>query len=481
MAHWFNLLKYLDEKQVNFFFQIGKEETLDANSILIKKDSNIDSIYFIIKGLLHVYTSSTLVPDKILGPGEIVGEISFLDEGESTAAIVAKEDVLLLKFPKSLLKEKLVQDPAFAANFYKSLALIVANRLRITLEELTFAKDANEIVTELTSIHEFTELFIALQNFKKMMSEITKFAVVQNKKLPDNLLQQAQQQFFSLLQIANASIGAQSSNNIELKKKVGKQLQAEILPFILLTQCALRGYAKPRGYAGDYLMIDSIYQNKGSGVGVVGPLIDQCFLDLKVCSAVRNRRHVLVEEIMSLINSSDKPIKIASFACGPARELFDVYEKLSDKSRLKASLIDFDMHALAFVADKIAQFRLEKQIELFNENLIYLAIGRKKPSFGQQDLIYSIGLIDYFEDSLVIQLINFIYDYLVEGGKVILGNFHPDNPDRVLMEDVLEWYLIHRNEDDMNRLFLASKFKKPCDKIIFEKNHINLFAECTKK
>lgn len=46
------------------------------------------------------------------------------------------------------------------------------------------------------------------------------------------------------------------------------------------------------------------------------------------------------------------------------------------------------------------------------------------------------------------------------------------------MDYVLDWNLIHRTEEDMNRLFSGSAFRKPCSRIHFEEGGINLFAEC---
>jgi len=122
--------------------------------------------------------------------------------------------------------------------------------------------------------------------------------------------------------------------------------------------------------------------------------------------------------------------------------------------------------------------KLKKQVAFLNENIIDLISGKKSIKLEKQDLIYSVGLIDYFKDEMVIQLLNYIHDSLSPNGRVILGNFHPANPNRAFMEHVLEWRLIHRNEEDMNRLFRASKFKKPCSNIVFENEKINLFAEC---
>jgi len=64
---------------------------------------------------------------------------------------------------------------------------------------------------------------------------------------------------------------------------------------------------------------------------------------------------------------------------------------------------------------------------------------------------------------------------------VIVGNFHPANTAREFMDHVLEWNLIHRTEADMNRLFEASDFRRPCTQITFEAEGIDLFAECVKE
>jgi hypothetical protein len=70
---------------------------------------------------------------------------------------------------------------------------------------------------------------------------------------------------------------------------------------------------------------------------------------------------------------------------------------------------------------------------------------------------------------------------LKSGGKLILGNFHPSNPDRAMMDYVLDWRLIYRTEEDMHRLYSLSRFGRPYTNIRFEPAGINLFAECIKK
>ena len=45
---------------------------------------------------------------------------------------------------------------------------------------------------------------------------------------------------------------------------------------------------------------------------------------------------------------------------------------------------------------------------------------------------------------------------------------------------VLDWRLNHRTEEDMNRLFLASRFKRPATAFRYEDQQINLFASCVR-
>ena len=107
--------------------------------------------------------------------------------------------------------------------------------------------------------------------------------------------------------------------------------------------------------------------------------------------------------------------------------------------------------------------------------------GASRTQLEPQDFIYSIGLIDYFNDDFVVNLMDWIYDKLRIGGWVILGNFHPRNPTKGLLDHVLDWRLIHRTEAEMDRLYQRSKLSRPCSRVVFEEEGVNLFAECQKE
>ncbi len=320
------------------------------------------------------------------------------------------------------------------------------------------------------------DLWSGIERFKSLLAEADRAALRNNDVLPPTIITDIEHTLSDCCESLEASLEQASD-----PEALGTQIRRELLPYLLLTSAAERWYSKPRGYAGDFLAIEHIYQNQPAGHGRIGPVLDQCFLNLPAAIAVRNRRGLLAEEINAVIaNKQGEQAKVTSLACGPAAEIFDVFGQLENPSSLSATLIDIDHQALSFVGDRRDSAGLRQQIKLINANLIYLATGRERIDLRDQDLIYSIGLIDYFNDKFVIKLLNYIHAALRPGGKIILGNFHPRNSSRALMEHLFDWRLIHRDEAEMDQLFRNSAFAQPSSRIRFEEQGINLFAECIK-
>jgi len=283
-------------------------------------------------------------------------------------------------------------------------------------------------------------------------------------------------------QVLNDVIGDAAEGTAAEKAAVGARVQAELLPYVLLSRNAERWYAKPRGYAGDFLSIAWIYDDQPAGVGRIGAALDRGFLDVSACRAVYHRRELLAGEIRrTLAEVTDRPARVTSLACGPAQELLDVFAALDDPGAMTATLVDIDEQALEHVGTRIAVAGMGQRFTLLRENLVYAAAGRRHLPVAEQDLVYSIGLIDYFADRFVVSLMNLAHRMLRPGGRLILGNFHPANTSRALMDHVLDWPLVHRSEADLDRLYAASAFGRGATAIRYEPEGVNLFAECVKE
>jgi len=87
-----------------------------------------------------------------------------------------------------------------------------------------------------------------------------------------------------------------------------------------------------------------------------------------------------------------------------------------------------------------------------------LVLGKGATKLDPQHMIYSIGLLDYVEDEFALRLLNWLSGHLVPGGTAILVNFEASNPDRPLMDHILDWQLFHRTANQIKDLIARSSF-----------------------
>jgi hypothetical protein len=265
-----------------------------------------------------------------------------------------------------------------------------------------------------------------------------------------------------------------------LETMVGRFVFRETIPYFALGHFNDRALAKPRGYAGDYATIEMLYQDTPSGSGRLGPLIDRWTRNLPAARAVKNRRALLAQAIRGVARfSGPGPITVTSLAAGPARELFDVIAAPGAPD-VYATCIDIDAEALGYASQMAERLGVADQFTFAQDNVVRMAQGRGRTVLAPQRLIYSLGLTDYLEDALVVQLIDWAYDQLEPGGTLIIGNVVPAKPTRAFMEHILEWPLIDRSADDMRGLFARSRFGGAAVTLELEPAGVDLFASCTR-
>lgn len=276
-------------------------------------------------------------------------------------------------------------------------------------------------------------------------------------------------------------------NMPELLKSLSKEdttlctnfIRQQLSPFVYGAPFANRAYHKPRGYAGDYEMMNHLYRNE-----LVGrTLFDQCmhryFIDEPAGQAVKNRGEYLHEKIKQLVQSrpSDQKIKILSIASGPAMEQ-QLFLKCNPEfygRNIEFSCIDQDEESLKHAQKQIMSLdRMKNSGYKFSfsnlaiKNIIVQGLPEK-----DYDLIYSAGLFDYFTDPVAQMAAKQMLSAAKSNGQIIIGNFSKDNPTVPLMEYVLDWLLIYRSSTDMKNLFAGIGKSMTVEQ---EQLGINLFA-----
>ena len=228
-------------------------------------------------------------------------------------------------------------------------------------------------------------------------------------------------------------------------------------------------FQKPHGYAGDFEIIDRIYEQRVSTNEVLSKW-DVFYHQLHATRAVRNRKQYF-KNLVEKTQKRNGCALVLNVGSGPC---FDLYEYLSEKKSNKVSFecLDMDKNAIEYGSSICDNYL--KNVTFINKNAF-----RFQPNY-QYDLVWSAGMFDYFSDKLFVRLLNRMYGLVKKGGELVIGNFSTNNPSRDVMEVITQWYLHHRNEETLIDLALQAGIDKKNIVVNREETGVNLFLHIEK-
>ncbi len=138
------LLGYLTDLDIEWMIDQGAKTTLSSGQQLIDKGKEIDTIVIILSGQLSIVDGVHEI--ALIGPGEIVGEMSFLESRPPSVSVVATQESTVYQISKKMIHQRLETDMQFRANFYYALALFLSDRLRKTTNKLGYATDDDDLI-----------------------------------------------------------------------------------------------------------------------------------------------------------------------------------------------------------------------------------------------------------------------------------------------------------------------------------------------
>ena len=207
-----------------------------------------------------------------------------------------------------------------------------------------------------------------------------------------------------------------------------------------------RAFRKPRGYAGDAVMMDFVYSGRPpDDTTPLGRQIFQATTRVPMGLSVLYRRHLLNSHINDTI--ARRPAsRILSVASGHCRE---VEGSLLFENGVESEIValDQDPEAAAVVTRDLAHPR----VRVMTERVKSLAFGRL--DIGEFDFIYSAGLYDYLPAAIASLLTAQLFSMLKSGGRLLIANFLPSSYGRGYLETFMDWRLNYRSADELRNLF----------------------------
>lgn len=232
-----------------------------------------------------------------------------------------------------------------------------------------------------------------------------------------------------------------------------------------------RAYDKPRGYAGDAVMLDYVY----AGV----PPSDTTDIGRDVFAATTRSpmglsvvyRKALLRSYIDDVVARRPDARILSVASGHCRELEG---SLVESPLFKGEFIALDQDALSCNEVRWRQNAMRGNTRVrVVESSVKALLGNRHAKLGGFDLVYAAGLYDYLSAATARRLTAVLGAMCRPSGRLLIANFVPDGYGRGYMELFMDWHLIFRDNAEMAELAqkagggAVTTFRDPHDNVAY--------------
>ncbi len=237
-----------------------------------------------------------------------------------------------------------------------------------------------------------------------------------------------------------------------------------VTPVVMDCPILRRAYTKPLGYSGDYQVMLYSYNNAFEGDSVFGRVFHKIAVEHPLAVGIRTRKDFVVKMIEDehehflRATDADPVFRVASLACGPAREASDFIKcRKGWPGQVAFTLLDQEEEALSH-----AFHRSQSEIQATGANatiqclnLSFIQVLRDPslvPIEHPQHFIFAMGLFDYIRETTAKVLIRALYQNLTTGGLLAVGNAISPNDHFWPPEFMCDWTMLYRTREEMKRL-----------------------------
>ena len=246
---------------------------------------------------------------------------------------------------------------------------------------------------------------------------------------------------------------------------VKRYTEATLMPELMAGKLWNRSYTKPLGYPGDFQVMNYFYN-----ISLLGETAYEKFCHKLGYSSgeVISFRMTMVRQAIARLatvaaEKGKSSFDVASLGCGPAQEVRNFLKADVLPLPVSFTLIDQDHEALTYAYEnsfpEVARLNGQAKISCLHTSFVqFLSAGKLVGKLGLQDLVYSVGLVDYLSARQANRFVTGLYEKLKPGGTIVVGNMrHSEDSLEWLLDYVTDWKLEYRTEDEM--LAMASKIE----------------------
>ena len=133
-----DVFHFLTSVDLRLLAERAKRVTYVAGEVVLNEGKETPGIFVLRSGRVKIEKRYSKLPHTVttLGPGEVFGEVSFIDDYLASASVIALEASEADLLAKADVFSLLASVPGLSSRFYQSLALKLSERLRATTDNL---------------------------------------------------------------------------------------------------------------------------------------------------------------------------------------------------------------------------------------------------------------------------------------------------------------------------------------------------------
>lgn len=151
MAANVKFLPFLDPAEESALLASAPLRSFKPDETVLDQDVSLRAIFLIEEGRVRVerMDRGRAALLAVLEAGEFFGEMSFVDGSPTSARIVADTPTRLRVIDEATIDARIKKDPAFAGRLYRSIAAILAERVRLTSMHLDTMIEGIDVYSQL--------------------------------------------------------------------------------------------------------------------------------------------------------------------------------------------------------------------------------------------------------------------------------------------------------------------------------------------
>jgi len=444
-------MKFLDHfspTALTLFKSSARTLTIEAGQHLLRRGEPGGDIYLVESGSLQVVdTRST--PEVILAqiePGDVVGEMAFIDDSPRSADVRASGPVSVLHWTRQDLYNLLGRHMDLSAQFYAAVARMASVRLRqLASTAVSGVMSRREHSPSPNTMRGREDAKVIAERAKesfleidtKLRQEPTDTGSHDRLRTLLNSLQDEVNELFETYPDSGVSV------------EMARLLSRELHPYLVRSALAERCTRMAQGIKGPAEILAHVMVDKAGGDGQLGELIDRWLLDRPTLLAIRGLHQPMVNLVAnSLPTHRNRRVLLINAGTG---SLVAALNHHMTRAPTTLTVVDQSRDTLAFLDAGLTSRPRQVELQSVQESLAQFAMGRTKHSFPHQDVVIIPGLFEYMPDRIALSTLQVARNILVPNGTVIVSALSPSK-DQVILDRLLNWPTIRRRPERLRKI-----------------------------